>query len=130
MAFPSRYDDVPDRAPLSLSALRGPSEGVVDLPLRLCWSGLRSFDVGDPTECRMMYQIVITEGVRADVERYLAYDRLLEVWPRFHLMLGSAYVDTWEDRFPVLREVAERGAPALKAELRRAREVLEARRPA
>ncbi|WP_202610446.1 hypothetical protein [Herbidospora solisilvae] len=130
MALPSRYADVPDRASTSLAALRGPVDGVVELPLHLCWSGQRSFDVGDPTECRMMYQIVITEGVRADVEHYLAFDRLLEAWPRLHRMLGPAYVETWEERFPVLREVAEQAAPALKAEMRRAREAIEARRSA
>ncbi|WP_063910005.1 hypothetical protein [Herbidospora yilanensis] len=130
MALPSRYADVPDRAPTSLAALRGPADGVVDLPLKLCWSGLRSFDLGDPTQCLMMYQIVITEGVRADVEHYLTAEHLLEVWPLLHRMLGPAYIETWEGRFPVLREVAEQAAPALKAEMRRARETIEARRSA
>ncbi|MFI6293545.1 hypothetical protein ACIBEJ_18280 [Nonomuraea sp. NPDC050790] len=74
--WPSRYADVPDRAPVSLAALRGPAEGVVPLPLHLCWSGRRQFDLAQPSQRLTMYQTVITEGERADVEHFLDPDHL------------------------------------------------------
>jgi hypothetical protein len=129
MPLPSRYADVPDRAPESLAALHGPAEGVVPLPLHLCWSGARQYDLAQPSQRLTMYQIVITEGEREDVERFLDADHLLSVWPKLRRLLGPAYRDTWEDRFPELEEAAHIAEPALQAELLRAREAVRAGRP-
>jgi hypothetical protein len=129
MPLPSRYADVPDRAPESLYALHGPRDGVVSLPLHLCWSGSRRYDVAQPSQCLVMYQIVITEGERADVERFLAPRHLLSVWPKLRRLLGPAYRDVWEGRFPELRAAAEAAEPQLQDELRRAREAVRIGRP-
>lgn len=44
-SLPSRYADVPDRVPESLSDLHGPTAGTVPLPLHLSWSGAGRYDV-------------------------------------------------------------------------------------
>ncbi|MEU6526912.1 hypothetical protein ABZ892_29785, partial [Streptomyces sp. NPDC046924] len=36
------------RLPESLDELRGPTQGVVELPLHVAWSGMTSYDLGKP----------------------------------------------------------------------------------
>jgi hypothetical protein len=110
--------------PESLSDLHGPTEGTVQLPLHLCWSGEPEFDVGQLTSRLLMYQILITEADRADLENYMTAAHLLSVWPRLRRLLGSRYRDPWEERFPELVQAAEEAEPALSEELHRVREAI------
>jgi hypothetical protein len=92
--------------PADLADLRGPAEGVVELPLRLFWSATdRTFDVGDLDMLRSMYEKVLREAARADeLTTYLNRDRLIAVWP--DLFLPRDVRHAWEDQHPVLRRAA------------------------
>ncbi|GAA3846435.1 hypothetical protein GCM10022226_82510 [Sphaerisporangium flaviroseum] len=125
--LPSRYADIAARVPRSLSDLRGPSTGEVPLPLRLCWSGMRAFDVGDPAIRLGMYQIVIAEGMLDDVESYLDARLLAEIWPRLRRLIHSAARVEWETRFPALAATASAREAEVRAELLLAREAIRAR---
>ncbi|MEV7967909.1 hypothetical protein AB0O34_18245 [Sphaerisporangium sp. NPDC088356] len=124
---PSRYDDIADRVPRSLSDLRGPATGEVPLPLHLCWSGVREFDVANPAIRLGMYQIVIAEGMLPDVEGFLDARLLTEIWPKLRRLINSAARVEWESRFPSLAETARAHEAEVRAEIRRAREAIRAR---
>lgn len=88
--------------PPSLDDLRGPASGVVDLPVRLYWSGSRQFDLADPHQVADMCEAVIDVAATTDdIARYLNADLLIRVWPA--LGMSRAKRDAWESRFPVLR---------------------------
>ena len=93
-----------------LADLRGPTEGVVELPLRLFWSAPdRTFDLADPAARRSMYEKVLREAAREDeLIIYLAGDILAAVWP--DLFLPKDVRRAWEDAHPALR--AARAAAA------------------
>lgn len=95
---PLRSVIVPD----SLDDLRGPASGVVDLPVRLYWSGPPRFDLADPHQAADMYEAVLdTAATIEDITGYLNADLLLRVWPV--VGMSRAKRDAWESRFPALR---------------------------
>jgi hypothetical protein len=103
----------PGRRPLvaaDLAELRGPAEGVVELPLRLFWSAAdRTFDLGDPDMLRSMYEKVLREAARTEeLTTYLNGARLIAVWP--DLFLPRDLRQAWEDLHPALRRVAAAAA--------------------
>lgn len=102
MTLPSRWEGVADRVPESLDDLRGPSSGVVALPLHLAWSGLREYDLDNPRLRRSMYQVVLAEGRRADVERYICADHLRGDWSNLRKLMGRPLRQAWEQHFPGL----------------------------
>lgn len=88
--------------PASLGELRGPASGVVELPVRLYWSGSREFDLADPHQAADLYEAVLdTASTVADLTAYLDADVLVRVWPV--LGMSRAKREAWEGRFPVLR---------------------------
>jgi hypothetical protein len=89
-----------------LADLRGPAEGVAELPLRLFWSAPdRTFDLGDTDMLRSMYEKVLREAIRADeLTTHLNADRLIAVWP--DLFLPRDVRQAWEDQHPALRRAA------------------------
>ncbi len=88
--------------PDSLDDLHGPAEGTVELPLHLAWSGLRAYDVSDPRLRMSMYQAVLAEGRRVDVEQYICADHLRSDWPRLRKLMGRPLRKAWETHFPGL----------------------------
>ncbi|HEY2507367.1 MAG TPA: hypothetical protein VGI58_12690 [Streptosporangiaceae bacterium] len=96
------------RLPERIEDLRGPVRGVIMLPRHLSWPGLRECDVTNDDTRRSMYGIVLTQGRRNDVARYLNPQLLREDWP-----LISGRLD------PKLRGYCERRF-ALKARSRHA----------
>jgi hypothetical protein len=70
-----------DRLPASLDELHGPAQGVVVLPRHLAWPGLREFDLSDDQLRRSLYGIVITQGRRNDMARFVNARLLREDWP-------------------------------------------------
>lgn len=80
LLLPGRSDR-PGQLPASLDDLHGPERGVVVLPRHLAWPGLREFDVTDTALRRSLYGIVLTQGRRNDVARYLNAKLLVEDWP-------------------------------------------------
>jgi hypothetical protein len=99
---PARRQLRPVIVPESLDDLHGPASGAVELPVRLCWSGSRRFDLADLDQAADMYEAVLDVATAVDdVAGYLNPDLLVQVWP----VLGLTRVKqaAWEDRFPVLR---------------------------
>jgi hypothetical protein len=93
-----------------LADLRGPAEGVVELPLRLFWSAAdRTFDLGDPDMLRSMYEKVLREAIRVEeLTSYLNGGRLIAAWP--DLFLPRDVRQAWEDQHPSLRRAAAAAA--------------------
>jgi hypothetical protein len=108
-AFLSRYQSRPGRRALvaaDLADLRGPADGVIELPLRLFWSlpGHR-FDLGDPDTRRWYYETVLREASRPDdLTAYLDGDTLARLWGGLFLPKGVRRA--WEERHPALRVTA------------------------
>ncbi|QNP67823.1 hypothetical protein [Streptomyces genisteinicus] len=90
------------RLPRSLDALHGPTQGVVELPLHMAWSGMTSYDLGKPRQRMGLYRTVLHEGLREDLPRYLDRDLLLLLWPVLRTLVGRTVRTVWEDAFPQL----------------------------
>jgi len=100
------YEARPGRAALvaaRLADLAGPVHGVVELPLRLFWSGPdRTFDLDQPSMLRALYETVLREASRPDdLTRYLNGEALVAVWPELFLPKGVRRA--WEEQHPELR---------------------------
>ncbi|MEV0405437.1 hypothetical protein [Actinoallomurus sp. NPDC050550] len=100
-------EHLPRWIPRSLSDLHGPREGVVDLPLDLCWSGHTRYDVGRFRQRVALYNLVIVQGLQDHYPAFLNPDHLIDAWPLLHRRVAAGYVEAWEGRFP---ELARRGA--------------------
>jgi hypothetical protein len=86
----------------TLGELTGPTCGLVELPLRLWWNPMRTFDLGEPTMLAWMYENVLREAIRVDELRaYLDGATLVRLWPQ--LNLPRAVRAAWEARHPRLR---------------------------
>ena len=86
----------------TLTELTGPAAGVVELPLRLWWNPVRTFDLGEPTMLAWMYENVLREAIRVDELRtFLDGPTLVRLWPQ--LNLPRAVRAAWEARHPRLR---------------------------
>ncbi|MEU0041062.1 hypothetical protein [Streptomyces sp. NPDC006333] len=77
----SRWAPAEEQLPADLAELAGPTEGVVELPLHLAWSGLRALDLGDEKLLLGMYRIVLLAGRYEDYARYLDAALLVAHWP-------------------------------------------------
>lgn len=86
----------------SLTGLRGPAHGTVELPLRLFWSAPdRTFDLDKPSERYALYEVVLNQARHPDdLAAYLNGEILLAVWPELYLPAGVRRA--WEDRHPAL----------------------------
>ena len=69
---------IPDR----LDELRGPAGGIVVLPVHLTWYGLREFDVAEAAGRLRLYTIVLSQGRRSDIARFLHPGLLRQDWPQ------------------------------------------------
>ena len=87
------------RLPQRLDELRGPAKGVVVLPRHLSWPGMREFDVTDDSIRRSMYGIVLTQGRRNEVARFLNARLLMEDWPLIRASLDPKLRRWCERRF-------------------------------
>ncbi|MFJ8347928.1 hypothetical protein ACIQ9J_16425 [Streptomyces sp. NPDC094153] len=90
------------RLPESLDELHGPTQGIVELPLHMAWSGMTSYDMGKPRQRMGLYRTVLHEGLRDDLPRYLNQDLLLQLWPVLRTLVGRTVRTVWEDAFPQL----------------------------
>lgn len=96
-------DVVPYSVPSSLDALRGPSAGVLELPITVHWGPRKSFDLERPGLLRAAYRAVVREGTVADQEALLNAELLRRVWPE--LVLPDRCRELWESAFPELKPV-------------------------
>jgi hypothetical protein len=88
----------------SLSDLRGPTDGLVELPQRLFWSGAgRVFDLGDGDRLLEMYEAVFDAArTEADLAEHLDAETLARVWPDLGLSPRARRV--WEEAHPELAD--------------------------
>src|SRR5215470_779242 len=94
------------RLPERLEDLCGPAKGVIVLPRHLSWPGMREFDVSDDATRRSMYGIVLTQGRRNDVARYLNVHLLRQDWPQLRASLDPR-LRRWCERRYALHDRAE-----------------------
>jgi len=69
------------RLPSQLDDLHGPVRGVINLPRHLSWPGVREYDVADEDTRRSMYGLLLTQGQRSDIVRYVNGALLRQDWP-------------------------------------------------
>jgi hypothetical protein len=88
----------------SLEALRGPVEGLVELPQRLFWSGAdRVFDLSDPDRLLEMYEVVFDAArTETDLAEYINGEMLARVWP--DVALAPRVRRAWEVVHPDLAQ--------------------------
>jgi hypothetical protein len=87
------------RLPSRLEDLHGPVKGVIVLPRHMSWPGMRECDVTDDGTRRSMYGIVLTQGQRNDVARFLNARLLREDWPLISSSLDPKLRRWCERRF-------------------------------
>ena len=92
-----------DRLPEGIEELRGPAKGVIVLPRHLSFPGMRECDVTDDSVRRNMYGIVLTQGQRNDVARYLNPALLQQDWPLLRDVLDPKLAGYCERRFSLNR---------------------------
>jgi hypothetical protein len=78
--LPGRFG-LAGRLPDHLDDLRGPVKGVVMLPMHLSWPGMRECDVSDDRTRRSMYGMLLSQGKRNDVVRFVNAGLLTQDWP-------------------------------------------------
>jgi hypothetical protein len=105
----TRYPSRPGRGAIvaaRLTDLHGPTQGTVELPLRLFWSlPDHTFDLGDRDMRLWLYQTVLREASRPeDLTAFLDGDTLIALWPDLYLPKGVR--QAWEDAHPILRAAA------------------------
>ncbi len=84
-----------------LADLRGPTAGIVELPMRLFWHPNRVFDLDEPGIKRWVYQIVLREATRPeDLAAHLDGATLARLWPDLRLPRGVR--QAWEAGHPSL----------------------------
>jgi hypothetical protein len=93
----------------SLETLRGPVEGLIELPQRLFWSGAeRVFDLSDPDRLLEMYEVVFDAArTEADLAEYINGETLARVWPDVALAprVRRAWEAAHQDLLPVTAAV-------------------------
>jgi hypothetical protein len=102
------------RLPERIDELRGPTSGVIVLPRHLAFPGLRECDITDDASRRSMYGVVLTQGRRNDVARFLNPDLLAADWPVISESLDPKLRGTCERRFRLGRRAVRSadGQPA------------------
>ena len=103
------------RLPDRIEDLRGPAQGTIVLPRYMSFPGLRECDVTHDATRRTAYGIVLTQGQRNDVARYLNPDLLRADWPHIKDALDPKLRTMCERRFRLggnIASVAEQPAEA------------------
>jgi hypothetical protein len=103
--------EIARRLPHRLEELHGPVQGVIVLPRHLSWPGMREFDVADDRDRRSMYGVVLTQGRRNDVARFLNARLLAEDWPVIRSSLDPKLRRWCERRFALRGSAGARQAP-------------------
>ena len=87
------------RLPARIEDLRGPASGVIKLPRNLSWPGMRECDVGDDRVRRSLYGILLAQGDRNDVARFVNAALLRQDWPLIRNSLDRSLSRWCERRF-------------------------------
>jgi hypothetical protein len=97
----ARRGGLAGRLPERIEELRGPTRGVVRLPRHLTWPGAREFDLADRQVRCSLYGIVLTQGRRDDMARFLNAGLLRQDWPVLRDRLDPRLRRWCERRFPL-----------------------------
>jgi hypothetical protein len=100
------------RLPERIEELRGPSGGTIVLPRHLALPGMRECDVSDDEARRSMYGVILTQGQRNDVARYLNPGFLRADWPLIRDALDPKLRGACERRFALGGLTGPAQAPA------------------
>jgi len=93
-------DVIPYEVPSSLSTLRGPADGMLDVPITVHWGPSRVFDLDEAGQRRMVYQALVREGTPQVQEALLNETLLRQEWAG--LILPERCRILWEEHFPEL----------------------------
>jgi len=85
---------------MSLTRLRGPADGMLELPITVQWGPPRIFDLSDTGQRRMAYRAVVRDGTPEVQETLLNRTLLLQEWRQ--PILPRRCQTLWEQRFPEL----------------------------
>jgi hypothetical protein len=99
---PVRYENTrPFFVADDLESLRGPTVGVVTLPIHLDWSASNTYDLSDQRRVRTFYSTVIQQATsEEELQAYLDAVTLRREWQGLRM---PPYVRAaWETRFPEL----------------------------
>jgi hypothetical protein len=87
------------RLPKRIEDLRGPVKGVILLPRNLSWPGMRECDVGDDRGRRSLYGMLLAQGQRSDIARFINGGLLRQDWPLLRKSLDPRLCRRCERRF-------------------------------
>jgi hypothetical protein len=87
------------RLPRRMDDLRGPSSGVIMLPRNLSWPGMRECDVSDDRRRRSLYGMLLAQGQRNDIARFVNGGLLRQDWPLIKATLEGRVSRGCERRF-------------------------------
>lgn len=102
------------RLPERLDDLRGPSAGTIVMPRHLAWPGMRECDVTDDATRRSMYGIILTQGQRNDIARFINPGLLRQDWPLIRDSLDAKLRGTCERRYGLGRHARPAGSAAAR----------------
>jgi len=87
------------RLPARIEDLRGPASGVIKLPRNLSWPGMRECDVSDDRNRRSLYGMLLAQGQRNDIARFVNGGLLRQDWPLIKATLDGRLSRWCERRF-------------------------------
>jgi hypothetical protein len=87
------------RLPGRIDDLRGPARGVIKLPRNLSWPGMRECDVSDDRVRRSLYGMLLAQGQRNDIARFINGGLLRQDWPLIKNTLDGRLSRWCERRF-------------------------------
>jgi hypothetical protein len=87
------------RLPKRIEDLRGPVKGVILLPRNVSLPGMRECDVGDDQSRRSLYAMLLAQGQRNDIARFINGGLLRQDWPLIRNSLNSRLCWRCERRF-------------------------------
>jgi hypothetical protein len=95
------------RLPKGIEDLRGPVKGVILLPRNLSRPGLRECDVGDDRGRRSLYGMLLAQGQRNDIARFINGGLLRQDWPLIRNSLDPRLRRRCERRFDLRGAAAD-----------------------
>src|SRR5258706_1581814 len=106
------------RLPKRIEELRGPVKGVILLPRNLSWPGMRECDVSDDRRRRSLYGMLLAQGQRNDIARFINGDLLRQDWPLIRNSLNARLRRRCERRYGPREAAAPLWRPGRRARTR------------
>src|SRR5258706_4313501 len=101
--------------PKRIEELRGPVKGVILLPRNLSWPAMRECDVSDDRRRRSLYGMLLAQGQRNDIARFINGDLLRQDWPLIRNSLNARLRRRCERRVGLRADAALPGRPGPSA---------------